>query len=87
MTEGDAYSAVADEQLDAFEAGPDIDLYDAMIDACDLVLNATDMAKNLSTAITTPDGIILRLPVAGHPPYAVFWSPAGPRIEAVFPHE
>jgi hypothetical protein len=27
-----------------------------------------------------------RLPVAGHPPYKVFWSSEGPRVEAVFPH-
>jgi hypothetical protein len=24
--------------------------------------------------------------VAGFPPYKVFWTPDGPRVEAVFPH-
>jgi hypothetical protein len=36
--------------------------------------------------VTTASGIVLRLPVAGHPPYKVFWTSAGPRVEAVFPH-
>jgi hypothetical protein len=41
----------------------------------------------LSTTIVTASGeTILRLPVAGHPPYKVFWTSSGPRIEAVFPH-
>jgi len=69
-----AYSQVADEQLDSLEAGPDVDLFNAVLDACEL------------TAIATAEGIRLRLPVAGHPPYKVFWSSDGPRIEAVLPH-
>lgn len=88
MSPDDAYSRVADRQLDDLESGPDVDLYNAVIDACELVFERTARAQTLSTAITTPNGIRLRLPVAGHPPYKVFWSntPDGPRIEAVFPH-
>lgn len=83
--EGD-YSAVADAQLDALESGPDVDLYNAVLDACELILRVPGHAQALSTAITTRDGIRMRLPVPGHPPYKVFWSTEGPRIEAVFPH-
>lgn len=80
------YSEVADKQLDALEAGSDVDLYNAVLDACDLIFRMPDQAQALSTAITTADGIRLRLPVAGYPPLKVFWSSRGPRIEAVFPH-
>lgn len=85
--EGD-YSRIADEQLDALETGPDIGLYNAALDACELILRYPDAAQARSTAVTTKEGIRLRLPVAGHPPYKVFWSNnAGePRVEAVFPH-
>lgn len=83
--EGD-YSAVADGQLDALESGPDVDLYNAVLDACELVFRLPGQAEALSTAIVTKDGIRMRLPVSGHPPYQVFWSTEGPRIEAVFPH-
>lgn len=85
IVEGD-YSAVADAQLDALESGPDSDLYNAILDACELIFRFPSQAQALSTAITTKDGIRLRLPVAGHPPYKVFWTTDGPRIEAVFPH-
>lgn len=83
--EGD-YSAVADAQLDALESEPNVDLYNAVLDPCELILRVPGYAQALSTAITTRDGIRMRLPVPGHPPYKVFWSTAGPRIEAVFPH-
>ena len=83
--EGD-YSAVADAQLDALESVSDVDLYNAVLDACELIFRMPGQAQALSTAITTKDGIRMRLPVPGHPPYKVFWSTAGPRIEAVFPH-
>jgi len=44
-------------------------------------------AQSLSTAIVTSDGTtVLRLPVAGFPPYKEFWKSGGPRVEAVFPH-
>lgn len=87
-TVGGAYSQVADEQLDALEAADDPDLYGATLDACELVFRAPGLAQARSTAIQTAGGIRFRLPVAGHPPYKVFWSltDEGPRIEAVFPH-
>ncbi|MBE5477844.1 hypothetical protein E3G68_005177 [Mycobacteroides abscessus] len=83
--EGD-YSAVADAQLDDLERGPDIDLYNSILDTIELIFRVPAQAQSLSTAITTADGIRMRLPVIGHPPYKVFWSTQGPRIEAVFPH-
>ena len=86
MSPDDAYSAVADAQLDQFEEGPEAELYDAIIDACELVFRFPGKARSLSTAISTVEGILFRLPVAGHPPYKMFWSSEGPRIEAVFPH-
>lgn len=84
-SDGD-YSEVADKQLDALEAGPDVELYNAVLDACELIFRMPAQAQALSTAITTTEGIRLRLSVVGHPPYKVFWSSDGPRIEAVFPH-
>jgi len=50
------YSEVADKHLDALEAGPDIDLYNAVLDACDLIFRMPDHAQALSTAITTAGG-------------------------------
>lgn len=79
------YSRVADEQLDALEESSDPDLYDAVLEACHLVFERPTQAQALSTVITTEQGLILVLPVAGHPPYKVFWSSDGPRVEAVFP--
>lgn len=83
--EGD-YSQVADGQLDALQSGPDADLYNAVLDACELILSYPDKAHARSTAITTRHGIRLRLPVSGYPPYKVFWSSEGPRVDVVFPH-
>lgn len=83
--EGD-YSEIADDQLDALEYGADADLYNSILDAIDLIFRLPGQAQSLSTAITTPDGIRMRLPVIGHPPYKIFWSTDGPRIEAIFPH-
>lgn len=79
------YSEVADTQLDELENGSDIDLYNSVLDTIELILRLPGQAQSLSTAITTPDGIRMRLPVIGHPPYKVFWSTEGPRIEAIFP--
>lgn len=86
MTKKDAYSEVADAQLDALEGSSDAALYDAVLDACDLIFRLPAQAQARSTAVVTRDGVVLRLPVAGHPPYKVFWTAEGPRIEAVFPH-
>lgn len=83
--EGD-YSQVADTQLDALEHSPDVDLYNSVLDTIEFIFRLPVQAQALSTAITTPAGIRMRLPVVGHPPYKVFWSTDGPRIEAVFPH-
>lgn len=83
--EGD-YSEVADTQLDMLENGPDVDLYNSVLDTIELIFRVPGQAQSLSTAITTPGGIRMRLPVIGHPPYKVFWSTDGPRIEAIFPH-
>lgn len=83
--EGD-YSAVADAQLNELERGPDIELYNAILDTIEIIFRLPAQAQALSTAITTTDGIRMRLPVIGYPPYKVFWSTEGPRIEAVFPH-
>lgn len=80
------YSEVADSQLDELEQGPDVDLYNAVLDTIELIFQLPGQAYALSTAITTNEGIRLRLPVIGHPPYKVFWSTEGPRIEAIFPH-
>ncbi len=79
-------SAVADAQLDELEASTDADLYNAVLDTTELIFRLPVQAQSLSTAITTADGIRMRLPVIGHPPYKVFWSADGPRVEAIFPH-
>lgn len=85
-TEGD-YSEVADAQLDALEQVPDPDLYNAVLDAIELIFRLPGQAQALSSAITTSDSIRLRLPVPGNPPYKILWSTTGPRIEAIFPHQ
>lgn len=86
MTAAGDYSEVADAQLDRLEAGDDVALYNAVLDACELIFRLPGKAQALSTAIQTEQGIRFRLPVAGQSPYKVFWSSEGPRIEAVFPH-
>jgi hypothetical protein len=78
-------SEIADAQLDALEAGADVDLYNAVLAACELIFRQPAQAQALSTAISTTEGIRMRLPVAGQTPHKIFWSD-GPRIEAVFPH-
>lgn len=83
--EGD-YSEIADAQLDALETGSDAGLYGAVLDACELILGYPERAQQRSSAVTTGSGIHLRLAVAGYPPYKVFWTADGPRVEAVFPH-
>lgn len=83
------YSEVAAEQLDALVRSADDDLWDAVIDACDLALNHPGEAQKHSSAVVRDDGsVVFRLAVAGHPPYKVPWSlgAGAPRIEAVFPH-
>lgn len=77
---------MADAQLDILAAGPNANLYNAVLDACSLILHYPAQAQSISSAITTEQGVRMRLAVASHYPYKVFWSAAGPRIEAVFPH-
>lgn len=88
MTEDDSYSDVADAQLDELELGTDPDLYNAVLETCELVFRLPDRAQSQSSAITTDEGIRFRLAVPDHYPYKVFWSRPehGPRFEAIFPH-
>ena len=79
------YSEVADGQLDDLEA-PDPDLYNDVLTVCDAIFEAPGHAQSMSAAVQTTDGIVCRLAVPGRHPYKVFWSSAGPRIEAVFPY-
>jgi hypothetical protein len=72
VSDDDAYSEVADRQLDVLEEGPDADLYNAVLDACQLVFRLPAQARARSTAVTTEDDIVLRLPVVGRPPCKVF---------------
>lgn len=81
----DDYSAVAEEQLDALEL-TDPDTYNDVLTMCELIFSNPGSAQSMSTAVQTHDGIVFRLPVPGHAPSKVFWTPAGPRVEAVFPH-
>jgi hypothetical protein len=82
-----SYSQVADEQLDAIESSGSPALYNAILNVCDLIFADPSRARQLSTAITTKEGIRLRMVVPGHFPYKVFWSSPGPRVESVFPYE
>lgn len=79
------YSEIADEQLDDIERS-DAELYNDILTVCEQIFVAPGRARSMSAAIQTDDGIVLRLPVPGRPPYKVFWVPDGPRIEAVFPY-
>ena len=83
--EQSSYSEIADRQLDDLQAS-DPDLYNDILTICELVFDQPGRAQAMSTAVQTPDGIVLRLAVPGRSPYKVFWTSAGPRIEAVFPH-
>lgn len=83
------YSDVAARQLDELARSAPDDLWDAILDACDLALNHPGEAQKRSTAVVRDDGgMVFRLAVTGHPPFKVFWSldAGAPRVEAVFPH-
>lgn len=80
-----SYSAVADSQLDELQAS-DPALYNDILTVCELVFADPSRAQSMSSAVQTADGIVLRLAVPGRAPYKVFWTTAGPRVEAVFPH-
>jgi len=82
------YAEVADQQLDALESGPDPKLYNAVLDACELILSYPGRAQSASSAVKDDRGrIVFRLAVNGYREYKVFWTSDGPRIEAVFPHD
>lgn len=81
----DLYSPQADHDLDKLEGG-DPALYDAVMVACEMVFRAPERAQAFSGAIVTAEGIIFRLPVAGMPPWKVFWSAKGPTVLAVLKH-
>ena len=86
-----AYSQVAADQLDALETTADPALWNAIVDALELILEYPGRAQKMSGALTDNAGrIVFRIPVVGHPPYKVFWTSTATgaaRIEAVFPHE
>lgn len=75
------YSEVADRQLDELEATSP-DLYNDVLTMCELIFANPARAQSMSTAVQTPDGIVLRLPVPGRFPYKVYWISDGPRVEA-----
>jgi hypothetical protein len=81
-----SYSAVAGEQLDAILAEGHVELYNSLVVVCEFILDHPHLAQRDSSAIVTEVGIRFRFAVPGHQPYKVFWSSAGPRIEAVFPY-
>ena len=85
----EAYSAVADEQLDALERS-DPAAYHDVLTLCGLIFDHPGRARSMSSAITTDLGVVLRLAVPGRPPLKVFWTMNGagdgPRIEAVLDH-
>ncbi len=82
--EGD-YSLVADQQLDELEAS-DPPLYNDVVVVCESIFANPGRAQSMSVAVQTDNDIVFRLAVPGRHPYKVFWSPAVPRIEAVFPY-
>lgn len=86
MSQGQhSYSEVADGQLDEIAAS-DPDVYNDVLTVCELIFDNAARAQSMSTAIQTHDGVVLRLAVPGRYPLKVFWTSAGPRVEAVFPH-
>lgn len=78
-------SEVADQQLDALQES-DPDLYNDILTTGEFVFDHPSRAQAMSAAVRTPDDIGLRLAVPGRFPHKVFWTSAGPRIAAVFPH-
>lgn len=78
----DAYSQVADEQLDELERR-DPALYDAVLTICEHIFDHPEQAQSRSRAIKTEEGIRMVLSVPGFPPSKLFWSTEAPRIEAV----
>jgi len=48
------YSAIADQQLDDLEAGADVDLYDAILDACELIFQLPERARRTAPELRQP---------------------------------
>jgi hypothetical protein len=82
---GTGYSAIADQQLDELQASGDPDLYAAVVETCELILEQPGLGRRRSAALRTPHGIRFRTPVNGFPEVTVVWASNDPRIEAVFP--
>lgn len=79
MAHDDLYSPEAEEQLDVLAAGPDAELYNAVLDAIDRILDDTDAAR--ATCPPLRDGAgrpILATVVMDErdPRWFVFWSDA-----------
>jgi len=85
----DAYSEVADEQLDELELRDPAACSDVLL-LCRLVFDHPLRAQAMSSAFMTSRGIVMRLAVPGHHPLKIFWTVRGadgrPRIEAVLDH-
>lgn len=80
------YSEIADIQLDAL-AERNAALYNDILTICEFIFTSPARAQSMSTAITTNNGTVMRLPVPKHNPYKVFWTTSVPRIEAIFPND
>ncbi|MCL2423097.1 MAG: hypothetical protein FWD11_04255, partial [Micrococcales bacterium] len=76
MTQYHAYSQVAAEQLDMAQTA-DPGLYRDLVDTCEAILDDPSRHRAAASAVVTRDGIVMRTPVAGRPPYKVFWSTEG----------
>lgn len=77
MAQDDLYSPEADAQLDALAAGPDPDLYNAVLDAIDHILDRTDTARVTSPPLRDAAGRAILATVVMHerdPRWFVFWS-------------
>lgn len=83
MNDDEDYSDFAANQLDELEQHGDPDLYDAILDAIDIIFRKTSLAHELSTAFTTKDGIRMTLSVPGYLEYKVFWRTEGPAVVAI----
>lgn len=81
----DRFTAVAEQQFDEIYDGPDIDMANAVADACDLILNLPGEARKTSDTLRDGQGrMIMMYPVPGYPPLKIFWITDGPRVEAIF---
>lgn len=71
------YAPEADEQLDALQVGPDEDLYNAVLDAIDFVLDHTEDARVVSPPLRDSAGKQVLATVVMYeldPRWFVFWD-------------